>query len=148
MFDGNYKLTLLKGNGPWADLTDSIDVTVKGSTQVDVPVNPYFTINNETFQKNGTTIAATFNLQKVDTSKALDLAKIYIGQTIITDETNNAANAQKAAADITDVSQPVTLSIDVPASLATKDYIYVRVGVKAAGVAELLYSPSQMIMLK
>ena len=148
VFDGNYKLTLLKGNGPWADLTDSIDVTVKGSTQVDVPVNPYFTINNETFQKNGTTIAATFNLQKVDTSKALDLAKIYIGQTIITDENNNAANAQKAAADITDVSQPVTLSIDVPASLATKDYIYVRVGVKAAGVAELLYSPPQMIMLK
>ena len=148
VFDGNYKLTLLKGNGPWADQTDSIDVTVKGSNQVDVPVNPYFTINNETFQKNGTTITATFNLQKVDTSRALDLARIYIGQTLITDQNNNAANAQKTASEITDLSQPVTLSLDVPASLAAKDYVYVRVGVKAAGVAELLYSPPQMITLK
>jgi len=84
----------------------------------------------------------------VDTSKAFDLAKTYIGQTIITDENNNAANAQKAATEIIDLSQPVTLSIDVPASLATKDYIHVRVGVKAKGAAELLYSPPQMIMLK
>src|SRR5438105_1762586 len=46
VFDGNYKLTLLKGNGPWADKTDSIDVTVKGAATVDVPVDPYFIIKN------------------------------------------------------------------------------------------------------
>src|SRR4051812_34652244 len=30
LFDGNYKLTRLKGNGPWADNTDTINVVVKG----------------------------------------------------------------------------------------------------------------------
>src|SRR5688572_5356036 len=42
VFDGNYKLTFLRGNGPWVETTDTINVSVKGSTEVDVPVTPYF----------------------------------------------------------------------------------------------------------
>src|SRR6476469_9520926 len=47
VFDGTYKLTRLKGNGPWQDQTDTILVQVKNSTAVDVPVTPYFTVSNE-----------------------------------------------------------------------------------------------------
>jgi len=148
VFDGNYKLTLLRGNGPWADKTDSIDVKVNGSANVDVSVDPYFIIKNEKFERTGTSVTATFNLQRVNTSKALELVRIYIGQTNITDQVNNAANAQKAASAITDLSQPVTLSATIPASLSAKDYVFARVGVKAVGVAELLYSQPQMIALK
>ena len=148
VFDGNYKLTLLRGNGPWADKTDTIDVAVNGSAVVDVSVEPYFVIGSETFQKSGTNINASLNLQRVNTSKALELVRIYVGQTNITDQNNNAGTAQQAAAVITDLSQPVTLSVPIPASLATKDYVFVRVGVKTVGVAELLYSKPQMVMLK
>jgi hypothetical protein len=31
LFDGNYKLVRLRGNGPWTDNSDSIDVQLKGS---------------------------------------------------------------------------------------------------------------------
>lgn len=148
VFDGNYKLTLLKGNGPWADKTDSIDVNVNGSAQVEVSVDPYFIIGSESFQKSGTNITSSFNLQRVNTSKALELVRIYVGPTNITDQNNNSGTAQKAASAITDLSQPVTLSIPIPASLAAKDYVFVRVGVKTVGVAELLYSKPQQVMLK
>lgn len=147
LFDGNYKLVRLKGNGPWADNADSIDVTVKGNTVIDVPVDPYFIIKNEAFQKNGSNIDATFTVQAVNTSKSLELVRLYLGQTIITDQNNNAANVQKAAAAI-NLTQPVTLSAAIPAALTGKDYVFVRLGVKAAGVQELYYTAPQKIMLK
>ncbi|HTE26033.1 DUF3823 domain-containing protein [Flavitalea sp.] len=147
VFDGNYKLTVLRGNGPWADKTDSIDVSVNGSTNVDMVVEPYFVINNPTFQKSGNQVNATFTLQRINTSKPLELVRIYIGQTIITDQNNNAANAQKLAAVITDISQPVTLTATIPASLLTKKNVFVRIGVKAVGVGELFYSQSQELAI-
>lgn len=148
VFDGNYKLTVLRGNGPWADKTDSIDVKVSGLANIDVPVDPYFIIKNEKFERTGTTVTATFNLQRVNTNRALELVRIYIGQTNITDQVNNATNVQKAASAITDLSQRVTVSATIPATLSAKDYVFARVGVKAVGVAELLYSQPQMIALK
>src|SRR4051794_8424106 len=148
VFNGSYKLTLLNGNGPWTDKTDSIDVAVDGSVQVDVPVNPYFVIANESFQRNGKTITATFNLQNLNAGKPLELVRIYIGQTIITDQINNAASDQKTAAAITDLSQPITLSLTVPAALENKDIVFARVGVKTTGVSELLYSQPKEISLK
>ncbi len=108
LFDGNYKLVRLKGNGPWADNTDSIDVTVKGNTIIDVPVDPYFIIKNASVQKNGSNIDAAFTVQAVNTSKSLELIRLYLGLTTITDQNNNAANVSKAAAAI-DITQPVTL---------------------------------------
>lgn len=148
IFNGNYKLTMLKGSGPWVDRADSIDVSVNGSAIVDVTVDPFFVVNNPTFQKSGNTINASFGIQRINTSKALDQVRIYIGQTIITDNNNNNANSSKTAAQITDLNQPVTLSVNIPASLAGKESAFVRVGVKAVGVNEYAYSMPQEISLK
>ncbi|NII26047.1 DUF3823 domain-containing protein [Pseudoflavitalea sp. X16] len=147
LFDGKYKLVRLKGNGPWADNTDSIDVTVSGNTVIDVPVDPYFIIKNEAFQKNGSNIDATFTVQAVNTSKSLEAVRLYLGLTTITDQSNNAANASKAAAAI-DITQPVTLSAAIPAAATTKGYVFVRLGVKTAGVQELYYTAPQKVSLK
>jgi Protein of unknown function (DUF3823) N-terminal domain/Domain of unknown function (DUF3823_C) len=148
IFDGNYKLTRLKGNGPWADNTDSIDIQLHGSTNIDVPVDPFFIVKNVSFAKSGTNITATFNVQQVNTTKTLEAVRIYLGKTLITDQNNNDANAQKAASAIPDLTQPITLSAAIPASLSTKDYLFVRIGVKTTGVAELLYSEPQKVQLK
>lgn len=148
LFDGEYKLTRLKGNGPWLDNTDTIAVSVKGNTIIDVPIDPFFTVKNEKFVKSGTAINATFNLQRVNTTKPLELVRLYIGQTNITDQNNNAGNVQLLASAIPDPTQPVTLSANIPASLANKDFVFARVGVKTVGVAELLYSMPIKVMLK
>ena len=149
LFDGDYKLTRLRG-APWADNTDTINVQVRGTTTVDVPVDPYFVINNISFQKNGTaSVTATFNLQRVNTGRALELARIYLGRTMIVDQNNNAGGSiTVAAAAIPDLTQPITATVNIPASVSGQNFIYARVGVKVVGVAELLYSAPQQIQLK
>lgn len=148
LFDGDYKLTRLKG-APWADNTDTINVQVRGTTTIEVPVEPYFVISNPTFQKNATSsVTATYNLQRVNTSRALELVRIYLGTTMIVDQNNNAAVTTVAAAAIPNLNQPITTNVNIPAALAGQSFIYARVGVKVAGVAELLYSAPQRIDLK
>lgn len=148
LFDGEYLLTRLKGNGPWADNTDTIMVKVSGNTVVDVPVDPYFILKNESFQKSGSNINGTVSLQRVNTTKSLEYVRIYLWQTAIVDQINNAATATVNASSITDMSQPVNLSVAIPSSLAGKDYVYARIGVKTSGVAEMLYTQPQKISLK
>jgi len=148
LFDGNYKLTRLKGNGPWADNTDTIQVQVRGATTVDVPVDAYFVVKGETIQKSGTNITTTFSLQRGNTSKNLEDVRLYLGRTNIIDPNNNDAVVTKAASAIPDLTQPISLSVAIPASLADKDYVFARVGVKTVGVAELAFSIPKKIALK
>lgn len=148
LFDGDYKLTRLKGNGPWADNTDTIVVQVRGATNVDVPVDAYFIIKGETIQKSGSNITTTFSLQRGNTSKNLEDVRLYLGRTNIIDQNNNDAVVTKAAGTITDITQPITLNVAIPASLSGNDYVFARVGVKTAGVAELAFSIPLKIALK
>ena len=146
LFNGDYKLVRAKGAGPWADNTDSIDVRVNGATTIDIPVDPYFIIKNVSFQKSGTTITASFSVQQINTSKPIELVRLYVGPNYILDQNNNTASAQKAAP--LDIGQPVTVTVTIPAALAAEAYIYARVGVKTAGVNELMYSSAGKVALK
>lgn len=150
VFDGEYQITRLRGNGPWADQADTIKVQVRGNTVVDVPVDPFFILKNEQIKKGNGTIEATFNLQRVNSSRQLERVNLYIGSTTIVDATNQSLNAQKAASAITSLDQPITLSVNIaslPPSLAGKGYVFARVGVKTVGVAELAYSKPVRIQL-
>jgi hypothetical protein len=148
LFDGSYKLTRVRGNGPWADLSDTINVEVRGAATVEVPVEPFYLVRNETIQKSGNAITTSFNLQRGNLSRNLERVNLYVSATTIVDATNQGANSQKLAAAIPDLSQPITLSVDLPAALAGKPYVFARIGVKTAGVEELAYSAPQKIMLK
>ena len=140
VFDGDYKLTLLQNNGPWVSSTDSIDIKVNGSAQVDVNVIPYFMVSGVSYQKNGNTITATINIQEVNTDRSLEAVRLYIGQTVLTDQNFNLVNVSKSSAEIADINEPVVLTADIPAALVTKGYSFVRVGIKTQGVAEMIYS--------
>ncbi|MDQ6482504.1 DUF3823 domain-containing protein [Dyadobacter sp. LHD-138] len=148
LFDGNYKLVRLRGNGPWTDNSDSIDIQLKGSMELDVPVNPYFVFKNDTYQKGEKAVSATFNLQQVNTSRQIERVNLYIGTTTIVDANNNAGNVQKIAADLTDLTKPLTLTAPLSAALASREYVFVRLGVKTAGVGEMLFGAPQKIQLK
>jgi hypothetical protein len=147
LFDGDYKLVRTPGAGPWADNTDTINIQLKGSAGVDVPVAPYFLIRNAGFEKTGTTVKATFVIEKNTTTRTLELARLYVGPNIILDQNNNSATVQVAASAIT-IGQPVTLTVNIPSAIASDAFIFARLGVKTSGVAELLYTPPQKIQLK
>jgi hypothetical protein len=148
LFDGNYKLVRLRGNGPWTDNTDSIDVELRGSKEIDVPVNPYFVLKNEVYAKGEGKVSATFNVQQVAAGRAIERVNLYLGTTTIVDPSNNVATAQEVAANITDLSKPVTLTATIPSGLASREYVYARIGVKTSGVGEMLFGMPQKIMLK
>lgn len=132
LFDGDYKLVLRQGNGPWLDDADSLDVKVNGSTSVDISVHPYFIISNATFTKSGTQLTATVSIQQINNNLPLESVNLYIGNTNIVDQVNNI----KSTAVTPDISGPVTIQLTLPADVA----YFARVGVKTAGVAEQVYS--------
>ena len=147
VFKGEYRIVRTVGAGPWADNTDTIQVNVGSAATVEIPVEPYFFISNVSLVKNGTGVTATFTVTKNTTTKSLELARLYLGPNYILDQNNNTANVQLAASAIT-TGQPVTMNITIPAAIANDAFIFARIGVKTAGVAELLYSDSQKIQLK
>ncbi|MCU7548870.1 DUF3823 domain-containing protein [Chitinophagaceae bacterium LB-8] len=168
LFDGNYKLVRLAG-GPWSNGTDSIDVKVDGATTLDVPVDPYYMVGNEsfTFNKADTTIRAIFKVSQLSSAKAIEKISLNMGLTQIVDLTNRIPITGDDFNPPSDISQPITLTLSVnpdrypdqqglnraelrrQLSMAlTKKYGYLRVGVKAAGVAERTYTPVKMITLQ
>lgn len=147
LFDGDYKLVRAKGSGPWLDNTDSIDVQVRNGSTLDVPVQPYYFLKDVVFEKNGAEVKATFSVQTINNSRALEYVRLFIGPNYILDLNNNSANKQANLATI-NINQPITLTATIPSSLANESFIYARVGVKTTGIAELLYSQSQKVQLK
>lgn len=145
LFDGNYKMVLLRGNGPWVDNTDSIDVVVKGATTVNMPVTPYFVIENPSFERSGQTINATCNIKHVNTTRALENVTLFLGYTNIVDHGTFAERTEKT--DVVDLSAPVTISVGIPNTLQGRNYIYARIGVRTVGTSEMIYSPVQKILV-
>lgn len=142
LFDGKYKLVRMNG-APWENNTDSIDVEVRGNTIVDVPVVPYFSLSNVSFQKNGSQVTATFTVNQVSSQRNLKKVYLFLGKTIITDNGYNIARISKDAASIT-LGEPTTLSVEIP-SANSSSIIFARVGIETDGIGQLLYSESKKI---
>lgn len=166
IFDGNYLLTRLRGNGPWMDQTDSIKINLNGTANIDVPVTPYFTLSNDsfTFNKADSTISGTFNIAQVVANKAIENITFHVSTTGIVDATNQIAFASISVAPPANAfTAPVTLKIDIRPRMYTastqataallmgdilkKKYAYVRFGVKPIGVAERVYTMVKKIEL-
>ena len=162
LFDGDYKLVRLRGNGPWVDNTDSISISVRGNTTVDVPVMPYYTLNAPavTFNKSDTSVSSTFTVTQVVSGRSIETVSVNVGATTLTDVINKVIMTEAAATPGVSATVKVYLNPNrYPAdnqvnlrkqlsALFTKQYGFVRVGVKTSGVDERLYAPVQKIDLK
>jgi len=142
VFDGDYKMTLIRGNGPWMDRTDSIDVQVRGSQMIDVEVKTYYVISNSSFDVSGNSIAVTFTIEDTNSGRDLEFASIYMGRTILTDAVRNDGVFRIPMEEI-EFGTPITVEVPIRAGLAGRSEIFVRVGAKTAGIAELVYSQSE-----
>ena len=146
LYEGNYKMVGARGNGPWVDPVDSIDVQIDGDKVLDFTVDPFFVIRNVSFQKGNGTVTATCTVQSVNKTKTLEAVRLYLWPNLVIDQNNNSVIA--SATTPFDITKPVTITATIPASLANQNFIFARIGVKTTGVAELIYSNAQRIELK
>lgn len=147
LFDGDYKM-VRKSGAPWeAQVNDTLYIKVKGNTVVNVPVNPYFIIRNESFQKGTGTITAKFVLDKVVETANLHTVNLYLGRSILTDENKNEG---VQACDITQIvlGQETTITAEIPVDKIKGNYLFARIGVRSTASNEFCYTQSCKIELR
>ncbi len=151
LFDGDYKLIIPNGQGPfrWKYLSsgapDSVAISMKGNQTMDLEVTPYYMIRTPLITGATGKVSATFKAEKIITdanAKNIERVNLYINKTQFVSGNNdqNIGNANMAGTAITDMNN-ISLSVAVPAFVPTQNYVFARVGIKIAGVEDLIFSP-------
>ncbi len=150
LFDGNYKLVVPAGQGPfvWKQTAggkpDSVAINLNGSTNLDIEVMPYFMIRTPQLTYAGGKVTGTCKLEKVVTdgnAKSIERVTLYISKLQFADSQTNVATTNLAGSAITDLNN-VSLSVTVPALVPTQNYVYARIGVKFSGVDDMIFGPT------
>ena len=138
LFDGQYQLITVSGNGPWIHNTDTLHVNIKGNTQQDVHVKPYYTLENIKYQLTGNKLNATFQLNKLDPNRNLDNVNLLINDTKFVD----LGNFEKREFINGNQSGTISIDLDITNDLLSKGALFARVGVKMNGITEAIYDPN------
>lgn len=149
LFDGNYKFTITPGRGPFrwkekADGTrDTLAITLKGSQKLDIPVTPYYVITTPQITGASGTVSASFKVSQVITdvnARGIDRVSLYINRTQFVSGSDNIAGVDLAGSAITDPAA-ISMRIKVPPISPSQPYVYARIGLKVAGIQDLIFSP-------
>jgi hypothetical protein len=151
LFDGDYKLIVPNGQGPfrWKYLAsgapDSVAITLRGNQAVDLEVTPYYMIRTPQIAAAGGKVTATFKAEKIITdvnAKDIERVNLYVNKTQFVSGNNdqNIANVSIAGTAIVNPNT-ITISVTVPTISPVQNYVFARIGLKVAGVEDLIFSP-------
>ncbi|MFT3935889.1 MAG: DUF3823 domain-containing protein [Chitinophagaceae bacterium] len=153
LFDGTYKLIFPNGQGPfkWKQLSsgapDSTVITMSGNQTLDLEVTPYWMIRTPVLTGGSGKVTATLKAEKIITdvanAKDIEYIRLFINNTQFVSGGNNIANANINGSAITDLNN-ISLNVTVP-NIAPQTYVFARIGLKIAGVEDLIFSPLQKI---
>lgn len=152
LFDGEYKLTRRAG-GPWVDQpNDTVYIKVKGKTVQDIPVTPYFTVSDASFEYAGGKIVAKFKVNKIVQSAHLSRVTLCLGKSILTDYNKKEASTTYSTPEELGgivFGQESTIAAEL-GGLSGQDYVFARVGVRAAesSNSEFVYSLPIKVTIK
>ena len=144
LFDGEYKLVTKDKNGPWVNSRDTIYVTVKGTTDCEVKVTPYFMISEEDITMADNTVTATCNVNQIVDGAKIGQAMLLVSKTSFVDEATNIARQNKA--NVTAGKVDFSLDVSSNANVKAAKALYGRIGVKPQGADQAIYS--QVFRLK
>ena len=136
--DGPYKLVTKDKNGPWVNKRDTIYVEVKGKTQCEVKVTPYFTISDENITLDNNIVSGTCNIQQIVQDAKINQAMLLVSKTTFVDENTNIArqNLSNINPGVTNISLDITSNQNVQSAKA----LFARIGIKANGADQAVYS--------
>lgn len=155
VFDGDYKLIIPSHQGPFRSIentetqSDTILVSLNGDYHMDIEVEPYYMVRNTQFSVSGNTLSTNFGLEKIIKdidAKDIETVYLYVNKTKFVDFDARVADAALAAGDIVDMNS-ISLSLTIPELVPTQNYVFARVGVKIAGVEDLLFSAVEKVNL-
>ena len=143
-FDGDYYLTLTPGRGPWQPNMDTVRFSLNGEKRdLSFEVTPYFWISDFKDSYADSTLTATFKLEQIVPTANLERVVVELGTTVIVDNLSKAY--EKSFTTITAGSHTVTLNLKElsgveKANLRRTGHLFSRIGVKTAGVSDMIYS--------
>jgi len=149
LFDGNYKLVFAANQGPFlwkknaAGKQDTIAVNISASKVMDIEVMPYYMIRGATLAAAAGKVNGFCKLEKIITdvnAKDIENVSLFINKTQFVDGSNNIASQQINGAAIADLNN-LNMSVTIPAIVPTQNYVFARIGVKIAGVEDMIFTP-------
>jgi hypothetical protein len=154
--DGDYKIIVPNGQGPFlwkqtaAGNPDTVNVTLKGDQTLDLEVTPFYMIRNPQFAASGGNVTATFKAEQIITgpdAKNIEKVGLYIGKTQFVTDGIVDQDRQFVELDAGAIVDPndISLSVALPSKMTAQNFIFARVGIKIAGVEDMIYSPLQQI---
>ncbi len=154
LFDGDYKLIIPGSQGPFrwnqtGATRDSLNVKISGSQTMDLEVTPYYLINDVKYSVNGRAVTAAFTVNKILTdvnARDIERVTLYINKTQFVSGNGDEQIVNNGIAG-SEVANTVNLTATVPNITPSQNYVFARVGLKIAGVDDLIFSPLQKITL-
>jgi len=149
LFNGDYKLIIPNGQGPflWKQTAlgapDSLAITMGGNQNINIEVTPYYMIRNAQISGSGSSVSATFQVEKIITdanAKDIESVSLFISKTKFVSGTDNIARTDLAGSDITDPND-ISLTVSVPSISPAQNYVFARIGLKIASVEDMIFSP-------
>ncbi|MDQ0640968.1 hypothetical protein QF042_004533 [Pedobacter sp. W3I1] len=149
LFDGNYKLVFSPNQGPFlwkknaAGKQDTLAVNISGSKVMDIEVVPYYMIHGASLTAAAGKVNGFCKLEKIITdgnAKDIESVSLYINKTQFVDGGNNIAIQQLTGAALADLNN-LNMSVNIPAIVPAQNYVFARIGVKIAGVDDLIFTP-------
>lgn len=153
LFSGDYQLVFVPGQGPFQTPDDTIRLNLNGSETMELEVTPYYLIRTPQFSHAAGAISATCTVDQIISgadAKDVERVTLIINRTQFVDANSGGEGslAQADAADITDLSR-ISMSVDIPDDplKADQDYYFARIGVKIAGVEDMIYTQVTKVSL-
>lgn len=152
LFDGEYKLIIPDNQGPFlwkknaAGAPDTVVVNMSGNKELDLEVTPFYMIRDHQFSAAAGKVTGTFKIEKVITgtgARNIERVNLYINKTAFV--SGNGANYSIASTSIGggNITDPnnVSMTVTVPTLVPTQSYVFARIGLKVAGVEDMIFSP-------
>ncbi len=155
LFNGDYKFVIPNDQGPfiWKKIAsgapDSLSINLKGNQELDIEVTPYYMLRNAQITAGGGKVTGSFAAEQIITgadAKDIERVSLYINKTQFVSGANNIAFTDITGSSITDIGN-IVLDTSVPNIVPAQNYVFARIGLKIAGVEDMIFSPVQKLNL-
>lgn len=138
LFDGEYQIITVPGNGPWEHKADTIVTQVNGNSSIDFPVSLFYELSDIEYSLEGTMLKVSLQTQQIDETKEIEGITLLVNNTQFVDLSYN----KKQNSEITQQNGKTVISMDIGAEVEKYPILFARVALKINGITEAIYDPT------